>query len=170
MDPQLNLDPNPPRPGPTLWIFRLKGAEMKTFLCLSRGIFGIWTHWMGRASAPCFADPLVCPGCKNLAPKRWKGYINVHCYEARRNGFFELTPVTSDNLLSMYDQGGSLRGERFNVSRGKGDKARLKVQPLQSHQDLSSLPEEVSPEGTLRALWNISALAELWQPDVRLAQ
>jgi hypothetical protein len=152
----LNRQDRPPRPGPEIEVLRIKAGATGQCIILSESLWGVWTHWNGRASEPCYSEKKDCSGCKRGYPKRWKGYLHVWDCFARREAFLELTPQSADHVLCQAGAD-SLRGYRFQFQRGKGDKARLTVTLLPSVQ-LQNMPEPKDPYKVLAYLWNIDEL------------
>lgn len=151
----LNRQNRPPDPGPEMLILRLRAGQRIVATILSKALWGVWTHWAGKRSEPCFGDKADCPGHKRGLPLRWKGYLHVFDHTKKKEGFLELTPVSAESLLDQVGNDSPLRGERIQVIRGGGDKARLTVELLAAIKEGVVLPPEKDPEKTLRALWGI---------------
>lgn len=153
--PPLNRQDRPPRGGPEMLVLRLKAGVTKLFAILSPSLWGVWTHWAGSKSEPCFQDKKSCSGCKRGLPKRWKGYLHCWDYHDKREVFFELTPLAADAILEQCGEDAPLRGNRIQVVRGAGDKARLKVTVLSAVPRDQVLPEAKDPAKTLSKLWGM---------------
>jgi hypothetical protein len=144
----------PPRPGPKIEIRRLRAGQTSTVVILSKSVWGVWTHWNGKVTEPCYEEKKKCPGCKKGLPKRWKGYL--HCYDFNRRDecFVELTPISADAMACQVQAGDSLRGYRFRLQRANGDKARLSVTLLPS-VEIPDLPAEKDVQVVLCRLWEL---------------
>lgn len=150
---QLNLEHVPPQPGPRMPIIRIKAGERIGVVILSPSIWGLWTHWAGNHSLPCFAEKSQCEGCKRGLPRRWKGYVHVVVENERRQGFLELTPLSAESLLMQSEKGRPLRGYRFEIKRLAGDKARMHVRSTHPDPSPFGLPHHQDPQSTLMRLW-----------------
>lgn len=157
----LDRDPRPPSPGPRIPIIRVGPGETLNCHCVSPGIQGFWTHWLGDRSQPHYRDPAECPGCKIGAPKRWKGYLFCIIHEKRVNAFIEVTPATALQLGEQLDQGESLRGVMLQFKRTAKKNGRLAVTVLTNRIDSKKLPPDQDCEATLRNLWGIPRIADL---------
>jgi len=148
----------PPKPGPRIEIVRLKANQTAELTIYSPAVHGIWTHWIGSVSAPCWEPRAKCEHCKNNAPRRWKGYLFCWHQGLSDNIFIELTPASTKSIMDVVGPVASLRGYRMFLQRGNGDKAWLKVVLRSRFQDVSDsvMPDDVSPEKTLRQLWGVS--------------
>lgn len=166
MSGTLNLANEPPAPGPRLLVLRLRAGQKCSFVILSETIIGIWTHWSGRASNPCFTPKEDCEGCKKGYPKRWKGYIHCIDKSAHRHVFLELTPMSATSLRGQIPGGSSLRGFSLSAERGRGDKARLAVLIEQYCPKISDLPQAIDPIPTLSELWGLKPDPERQYPGI----
>jgi len=144
-----------PRPGPELPILRHKANTPTRYLLLSRSLFGLWTHWIDDCSMPCLEPRAGCDGCKRQKPRRWKGYLHAIRMDNREEGFLELTPFAAKALELQVGGAITLRGVQMKCSRGNGQKTRLKIEVVYAlpSSEGFELPEEKSPEITLRQLW-----------------
>lgn len=149
----LRLSHTPPAPGPDMEIRRLKAGQKITFTVYSSQFWGVWVHWNGSRTEPCFEDVKRCPGHLRQLPLRWKGYLHGFEHERSRDIFLEFTALAAQQLLSFFDSDALLRGKRFNIMRMQGDKSRLRVQPLATVEHASSLPDGKSPLDVLSKLW-----------------
>jgi hypothetical protein len=120
-------DPTPPRREGELWVERMKGAQCKEFTVYSSKIWGVWTHWSGSRTVPCFVDRSRCPSCLTKCPQRWKGYLHCYDHRGRRPVFLELTPTAARGLLSFVGEGVDLRGLRVTCKRTSSDRGRLLI-------------------------------------------
>ena len=145
----------PPKPGPAIFVKRLKGEEAVTVVILGDQVFGIWSHWQGKKSEPHFRDADTCPGCVARRPKRWKGYVHVYDYSANKEIFLELTPHSAHQLHFALGRQSELRGERIRVARSKGDNGRLTVAVLTAEKKTEALPRAKDPRPTILKLWGI---------------
>jgi hypothetical protein len=161
-----NRQDTPPRSGPELPVVRLKASGSTMVVILSASLWGIWTHWNGSKTEPCYREKKQCPACKKGLPKRWKGYLHCWDYAKKREIFLELTPTSADQLLSQCGKDVPLRGNRMNVNRGAGDKARLRLTVLTAVPP-AELPAGRDPEVTLQKLWGLDdTLAFEQQPTI----
>jgi hypothetical protein len=154
----LDSQPVPPRPGPELFILRLKGGELKTITIYSRSLFGVNVHWNGAKSEPHFKEEKNCNGCLKKMPMRWKGFLHGFCHEMGQEVFLELTPASAHSLLDQLGQGTVMRGNRIQVKRTKGDKGRLIIACLTAVPNPESLPPEKDPATSLLRLWGFQDL------------
>lgn len=150
----------PPEPGPELFVRRLKAGEASVFILLSDSLWGVWTHWDPtlRRTSPHLKDKKACPGCQRKLSKRWKGYLCVINENKHAREFLELTPVVARGLLDQAGDGIPLRGLRYRIERGKGDKARCKVTPQAPYscfKESPPLPPAMDPKQTLIDLWGL---------------
>lgn len=159
---QLRTLHNPPVAGPQLELLRIKDTNIHPFVILSKGIFGLFTHWDAKAlkgrgaSAPCYRNPDDCDGCRRRLPERWKGYVHVFDMHSRKDGFLELTPTAAAALKAQLTGVDNWRCCRINVSRqGNGEKTRLKVNVFDSVKESPELPQERCPTETLSRLWKL---------------
>lgn len=153
--PVYRRDDIPPESGPALKIVRLKACESCNVSLLGSCVVGYWTHW-GTRTLPCTLPREECEGCRRQFPQRWKGYIHCLREDRTEEGFLEVTKITRETILEHVGGEKFLRGSRIKVLRGKGDKTTLRVLLLRpwaaEHPDIP-LPDEKSPEQTLRALF-----------------
>jgi hypothetical protein len=152
-------DNAPPRQGPSLTIFRLKKNRGGTFCIFGSKVHGFWTHWAGMCSEPCTEPVSECVGHQREWPLRWKGYIHCYWQELQEEGFLELTPHATNDIILQLGGEAELRGARVRVERGQSDKARLKVTIQARWQAVSDrpVPEEKDPENTLAKLWEFGS-------------
>jgi len=151
-----NRQDYPPKAGPKWWIERVKAGQEQMFTVFSTSIYGVWTHWTLYGSSPCFARPDQCHGCKNKQPRRWKGYIHCYDWHNKRQCFLELTPGVAESIIAQLGEGVPFRGYRLEMKRGKGDKARVKVQVLSPLPSGPTLVDERYPYETLAKLWSLN--------------
>jgi len=157
----LDVQSTPPREGPEIYILRLKANQHYSFTIFSDHVWGINVHWNGKKSEPHFTDEGRCPGCQAKRTKRWKGYL--HCFSAKmgQEVFLELTPASAQSLLSQLGDRGSLRGNRIQVKRTKGDNGRLLISVLTACPEPNALPKEKDPQESLLKLWGLGDVPEL---------
>ena len=168
MGPLDRLD-QPPKPGPEIEIRRLRKNESVCFTIMG-ALEGVYTHWNGMRSEPCFANHRECPGHLKALPRRWKGYIHVHDDRLREEQFLELTPLAAKCLLNSVGHGTVLRGIRLTVTRLNGNKARLTVAVLESVQRGVVMPAPKSVYPVLANLWNLPEGKDLWGGDSGLPE
>jgi hypothetical protein len=153
----LRLAPVPPPPGPRDEVRRLKAGDEIHFCVLSRALWGVWTHWDGARSFPCHREKVKCQGCTAGVSARWKGYLHVFVTGERKDVFLELTPKSAELVQSQADDANDLRGISYSMSRGKGDKARLRVIRIFGRLKGEDLPPEKDPAPVLIVLWQMPA-------------
>lgn len=152
----LDITPIPPRPGPELFILRLKGNDMHTFTIYSKAIWGINVHFVGNRSQPHFKNPDRCPGCKAKNVKRWKGFLHCFDHNMGQEVFLELTPKSALSLLGQLGSKGPLRGNRIQVKRTGKDNGRLLISVLTACGAIDQLPEGKDPLDSLLRLWGLA--------------
>jgi hypothetical protein len=146
----------PPNPGPEIPIERVKGNDQKCYVVLSPALWGVWTHWAGDRSEPCYSEKKDCPGCKKGLPRRWKGYLHVFNRQTGREAFAELTPLSAENLLAQVPDGSHLRGLRLTLKRTAARNGRLVVLLDPGVQQIPRGIEAKDPCGVLCKLWGVS--------------
>lgn len=157
---ELDISPIPPRPGPELFILRLKGSECHTFTIFSEALWGINVHFVGQRSQPHYKNPDTCPGCKAKNVKRWKGFLNCFDHDMGQEVFLELTPRSAQSLLGQLGVSGSLRGNRIQVKRTGKDNGRLLISTLTACKSVEQLPPGKDPLASLLKLWGLDHLEE----------
>lgn len=147
-------DDTPPAPGPSFEVVRLRANQQLYFTAVADVIRGFWTHWSAGSTVQCFGSEQGCALCESQTPRRWKGYLHIVWADRKpREGFLELTPVAVECIKAQTMQGMSLRGWRFRIQRGNGNRAHLKVELHEPLPDLSGLPVQRDPLATLQKLW-----------------
>lgn len=149
----IDFDNCPPDPGPQLRIERVRANRSLEFVILS-DIFGLWTHWLGDESQPCFKGK-PCPHCKRELPRRWKGYLHALFTNKKGQGFVELTPLTARKIMDLCGTETALRGYRIKIWRHAGDKAHLGVEMLPPCEIKGKLPDAQDPWTVLAKLWKL---------------
>jgi len=144
-----------PKAGPKWWIERVKADTEALFTVFSRSVFGVWTHWGLYGSSPCLAERSKCAGCANKLPRRWKGYVHAYDHHNKRQCFLELTPIVAESVQKQLGDGQVWRGFRLRLKRGKGEKARVKVEVLGILSTGPELVDEKCPGETLEKLWSL---------------
>lgn len=153
---EVNRQNKAPRPGPELEILRIVDTRIRNFTILAEGVQGIWTHWNGKASEPCYVPVESCDGCKKGTPRRWKGYLHVIDHELRKEGFLEITPTAADTLKHYLPKEVSLRTVRISLCRSSNSpKGRLRCTVNDALQTSEQLPKERDPMETLSKLWKM---------------
>jgi len=153
---ELDICPIPPRPGPELFIQRLKAQEEHAFTIYSEALFGINVHFVGNRSQPHYRNPDNCPGCKAKNVKRWKGFLHCWNHNLGQEVFLELTPASALSLHSQLGGVGPLRGNRISVKRTKKDNGRLVISVLTAARDAGKLPPSKDPLESLVRLWGLA--------------
>jgi hypothetical protein len=157
MEP-LHIQHEPPRPGPAMPILRVKAGQEMHFVILSESLWGIWTHWAGNRSEPCFAENATCPGHKRGLPRRWKGYLHVWHIDKRLEAFIELTPTAAHCLLDQAGKNCSLRGLRLKLRRTGASNGRLLVNLLPANPSMEGFAQPKDPESILCKLWGVDRI------------
>lgn len=149
------FDDNVPRPGPDIFIKRLKGQESLTCTILGAKVHGVWCHWNPKSdsSEPHYLSEDECPGCKARRPKRWKGYVHCFAHNMGQEIFLELTPHSAQSLQSQIGPVETMRANRLRIERGKGDNGKLSVTVLTAERNADALPREKSPQPSILKLW-----------------
>ena len=155
MSEAIDRDDSPPRPGPEMEIKRLRANQSLSVTLLS-ALWGVWTHWNGRCSEPCYKDHKKCAGHRKGYPRRWKGYIHAIDHASREEIFVELTPLACQCLLRQLGSATRLRGQVVRIKRLGGDRARLEVFVMPPHPEHLQLPKEKDPYPILAKLWGIA--------------
>jgi hypothetical protein len=145
-----------PPAGPEIWIYRLKAGEKATLIVYGSKVWGVWTHWNGKSSEPCFTPHDLCTGHKRELPAKWKGYLHGFLYEKQQEVFMEFTPTAAKVLKGEVDLGLPLRGSRITMQRTSAQNGRLKVSALAPAPDILKITPEKEPWETLCKLWGIS--------------
>jgi hypothetical protein len=158
MGEDLNRQDTPPKPGPARPIIRVQGDEPTIVHIASNRLWGVWTHWDGHRSQPCFQANEECEGCKKGHPKRWKGYLHAWSVKLKREIFLELTPTTAENLLAQLPNGQDLRGLWIKCSRVNGQRqARIKVEIIEPPNSWPTMKMPLKdPRETLDLLWGLN--------------
>ena len=179
----LNRQNAPPKPGPSVEIFRVTAMEQFKGTIVSESLWGVWTHWDGYRTRECTAkfvyddegdhagqietireqglrlldhptDGTDCRGHIARWPLRWKGYLYVWHQGKKKYGFLEVTPHAAGEVMRLAPADQVLRGLQLTVGRsGAGNKTRCWVELTKSVMPLSNLPHAQDPEDTLRCLW-----------------
>jgi len=150
----------PPPPGPKSEIVRIKAGQRWMLTILSANLEGFWCHWQGTNekgfSLPCTMPREKCRGCRNMLPRRWKGYIFCYAHHMKKAHFVEVTPGAAEDLVVQLGKG-DWRGFRVEIMRGAGDKARLTVdmRAAPTPEAVANLPKALSVEPVLTELWRL---------------
>lgn len=155
-DDEIEFDDAIPKPGPDVYIKRLKGKEELHCMILADRVKGVWYHWLNGRSAPHYRDPSVCDGCVKKKQKKWKGYLHCFCVEMKQEIFLELTPTAAASLCHQLACAHGFRGFQIRVVRTKGDNGRLLIFQTGVRQDAARLPEEKNPMASIVKLWEIA--------------
>jgi len=154
----LRTEDRPPSNNKGLPLLRIKDPNVHLFTILSNRVFGVWTHWNGHQSIPCWKTDEPCRGCQKGLPARWKGYLYVMDHRAGGEGFLELTPRCVESLENLVADIRQLRGERVQVRRtSRGNHGRLELEVLAKIGNLPATLAARSPLETLGKLWGLSA-------------
>lgn len=156
---RFNQPNQPPAPGPREPIIRVRANQARDVVVLSEAWWAIVVHWepTEKRSFPCYVPQCECERCARELPKRWRAYLHVLVRQGGKyeEGFLELTPGMADYLNIELGEGVDLRGQRWRLERGNGEKARVRiaVQPHHSAISKDPLPPARSPEMDLMRLW-----------------
>lgn len=165
---KLNREDRPPQGPKPLKLVRVKRGWKAVYTILSTSLFGVWTHWDGRTTIPCFKAKQRCQGCANAMPKRWKAYLHCYTTEADKDFLLELTPRACNMLLSEVPEGKMLRGLKIRVERSPGGRnGRLMASIVGTDPHVQRLPAAKDPYNTLAFLWGMDPLDD--HPSQRLA-
>lgn len=157
---QLRRQDEPPPPGPRMEIRRVKANQRWQFIVLGQP-WGCWTHWVDDHGEPCIEPRKECPGCKRQKPLRWRCYVHVWNIIRQNDEFLELTALVRAQLDDLLPTGEPYRGQRIEVVRGRGDKARMGLVLLPPCEVRGKLPDAKDPFPTLCKLWGFPHLAQL---------
>jgi hypothetical protein len=146
----------PPAPGPEIPIERVRANDQRCYVVLSPALWGVWTHWAGDRSMPCWSERKDCDGCKRGLPRRWKGYLHCWNRQTGREAFAELTPLSAENLLAQVPDGAALRGLRLTLKRTAAKNGRLLVLLDPGVQAIPRGIEAKDPCGVLCKLWGVT--------------
>lgn len=151
----LRTQHHPPQPGPRDEVRRIAGGHEAHYVILSPSFWGVWTHWHDGRTSPCTEPKDDCPGCRDNSPQRWKGYLYVWSTNEKKCLFLELTPLAAQLLQQQADPNQSLRGLSYQIGRGRGSKARLRVQRQYGRAPEEQLPPHKDPSTVLQTLWSM---------------
>src|ERR1700682_4353148 len=129
--------------GPSIWVRRIKASETFHLTVISPAWWGFGTHYDGDKTIPCFEKRSDCEGHRRGLPYRPKFYLYAYVGETHRYEFVEFPPVAAKVFEGCVEVGRTFRGVRAKVSRGKGDKARLKVEFMADFT--APMPEDKDP-------------------------
>lgn len=159
--PEFSRSNVPPPPKDVIWVARIKPMTREKFTVYSPALWGVWTHWTGKLTQPCYADHQFCHQGHKEETLRWKAYVFGWSFERNRQEFLELTAGACDHWLSQLAPGVSLRGMTIEVYRDKRQKGPLLVQ-VAPHvkRDCSTLPPDRNPEKSLLRLWKVPDIVQ----------
>lgn len=144
-----------PKPGPEIYILRLKGNNLYTMTILQSFPYGITVHWNGKKTEPHFKEEHLCPGCLKKQSRRYKYFVHCICHEMGQEVFLELTPHSAKSLELQLGKGTNYRGNRIQVKRTNASNGRLHVSVLTRCETPEVLPQEKDPLPSILALWGI---------------
>lgn len=154
--------PVPPKRSDVLWIERVAGGEKQTFTVYSPTIWGVYTHWNGAATKPCYQDRSFCEGGHSEETLRWRGYLHAWSAKLNRPCFVQLTEECARRLLMQVADGATFRGLTLEVSRTSSKKGRLTANVLTwKSQQSDHLPPALDPRKSLEHLWRVKPLDEV---------
>lgn len=155
-----------PKPGPDIYIKRLKGKEELTCTIIGDRVKGVWYHWVNGRSAPHMKDERTCDGCNRKKQKKWKGYLHCFAAQMKQEIFLELTPTAAASLCQQLARPHGFRGCQIRVVRTKGDNGRLLIFAIGGNVDGARLPQEKNPMPSILKLWEIAEeKQEQWMHD-----
>ena len=134
-------------------ILKIGPAEDRQVVICSPKVWGYATHWHPdlNRTVRCTKTLGGCEHCESHLPQRDKGLLLVANGVGELVGFLELTPSAWETVLGFSTTLGGLRGKVIRVYRTRKDKkGRLLVSPLGDYQGPRALPDDRSPEATLR--------------------
>ncbi len=154
-----NREDRPPQGPKPLKLVRVLKGPAQTYTILSTCLSGVWTHWDGQRSLPCYKARAKCTGCTRALPKRWKGYLCCWVVPQRAKFILEITPRAANQLLAAMPEGRIMRGFLIRVERTKGGRnGRLIVNLVGEDPNISALPAADDPFQTLNFLWGETGL------------
>ncbi len=155
-----------PKPGPEIYIKRLKGKEELTCIILAERVKGVWYHWVGGRSVPHMRNEKDCRGCSLSKGKKWKGYLHCYAVQMKQEIFLELTPTAAASLCQQLAKPHGFRGLTIRAVRTKGDNGRLLIFAQGMQQDGARLPPEKNPMPSILKLWEIAEdKSEQWMDN-----
>jgi hypothetical protein len=158
MSRKLNTSSSPPRRSSVLWVECIRGNERQKFTVYSPVIFGVYQHWTGRRTVPCWENHELCQGGHRESTLKWRGYIHAWSYTRNSAVFVQLTGESIDCWWNQIARGVSLRGQQIYVVRSKADNGRLFVEvDKYSTRDANKLPEPLDPRESLFKMWGLDA-------------
>ena len=155
---KLELDrcDKPERKAEVLWIETVKGNERQKFIVYSPSIFGVYQHWTGKRTVPCFKNRDHCPGGHKEGNRKWRAYVHAWSFKRSEPVFIQLTDEAVNKWYRQISKGLTLRGQIIYVIRSEKDNGRLHVEVDPNvHPDPKRLPPEVDPLPSLWRMWAI---------------
>lgn len=152
---RFNRSDEPPPGGRRLWIRRLGANEWVDVVVLSESTWGMYIHWQSGKSQPCWAPKKTCPGCRSMAPQKWRCWLHVWNGDKKREEFLEMTEEGWKDLMAKLETGQELRGTVMNVKRIGHKRGPLELTLRAPYKGQKKLPKARSPEETLCAWWGI---------------
>ena len=136
-------------------ILKIRPGETVAAVCLSPAITGVWQHFMGTKSLPCYdRNGGACPFDHTKTSVRWCGWMPVVRGPGRPIQYVCLTPGAATGLIDL-DAQAKLRGQTIEVSRSQGAaNAKMWARPSLSYL----VPARDLPKSPNVELW----LARLW--------
>lgn len=156
---------NAPMPArlPFYEIVSAKPGQVLRFVCLSRKLLSVETHWDGKFTQPHMDPESDCPNCRQNRPRRWKAYLAALGADSRTVSIVEITQQAVLHCAELRDQGRLLRGWAFSLRR-KGSRCNgpVFVEPWSARVDSAALPPEFDLRPHLERMWG-------FVPELRVA-
>jgi hypothetical protein len=146
----------PPASKAYIPVWRIRTREPVRFILLSPSVWAYWTHYANRRTHPCRSNEHdVCRCRLREFPLRWKGFLCALNMKGQF-GFVEVTGEQAISIVAQADDGKTLRGLCYDLSRtsdNAGSRGRaLRVTHVVREPD--TLPQDQDPEALLMKLWD----------------
>lgn len=122
-------------------------------IALAPTISGVFTHFVDGRTRPCAGADCWC--VREGRQPRWKGYLPILMFPAKKTVLFELTEGAAAQLLAGQVELNSLRGVHFHTYR-RTNKTRSPVDVVREPSTYPHfLPEPFDPVPVLLNLWGV---------------
>lgn len=156
MSDELNTSPVPPPRKNILWVECLKGGQRHRLLIYSPAVIGVFFHWTGKASKPCYKNHKLCEGGHDPETMKWRGYLHCWSYERGKPVFLQLTDTAVQQLWLQVSDKSALRGLSIHAARSKADNGRMSVQvDRYGEKGPDNLPPPLDVKESLLKLWKV---------------